>query len=185
MSATKFTRCICLQIVITCILFGICARAESSLTYSQIEEVLQAHNIARSKLGIPDLTWNYVLGNVAQDYADKCEWKHNENRQSQYAYQSSSWSYPSVGENIAASSAGWKSVGAMVNTWIDESSYWKYPNHCDAGKVCGHYTQVIWSGTEQIGCGLARCASLGGLRNADYLVCDYTPAGNFVGRSPY
>jgi hypothetical protein len=187
MSQIRFTHRLFASIAVLCILFNAYALAasESSMTNSQIEEVLLAHNTAREKLGIRDLTWNAVLGGVAQDFADKCEWNHNPNRQSEYASRISSWTSPSVGENIAATSSGRKSVGMIVNMWIDESLYWKYPNQCDKGKVCGHYTQVIWSSTAQVGCGIAKCASLGGIRNADFLVCDYTPAGNYIGRAPY
>lgn len=41
----------------------------------------------------------------------------------------------------------------------------------------GHYTQIIWKETRQIGCGFEECdASQGGLRGV--MVCNYYPPGN-------
>jgi len=47
------------------------------------------------------------------------------------------------------------------------------------GHVVGHYTQMIWKNTSQIGCALARTNSW------DILVCRYSPKGNMIGEKPY
>jgi hypothetical protein len=46
-------------------------------------------------------------------------------------------------------------------------------------RIYGHYTQIVWSTSTQIGCGIATDA------NQDYLVCRYLQAGNYPGQVPY
>jgi pathogenesis-related protein 1 len=69
-----------------------------------------------------------------------------------------------------------------VDVWAGEKDNYDYAsNRCAAGKICGHYTQVVWAATERVGCGLAQCA---GLAFGATIVCNYSPAGNSGGR-PY
>jgi pathogenesis-related protein 1 len=68
-----------------------------------------------------------------------------------------------------------------IDSWGSEKENYSYAtNSCAAGKVCGHYTQIIWESTTEIGCGTAVCAD-----NTQIWVCNYSPAGNFVGKKPY
>ncbi len=41
----------------------------------------------------------------------------------------------------------------------------------------GHYTQLIWPRTQEVGCAVAKGAV------NDVLVCRYSPAGNIVGET--
>ncbi|MBV9296765.1 MAG: hypothetical protein JO145_14435, partial [Acidobacteriaceae bacterium] len=50
-------------------------------------------------------------------------------------------------------------------------------NSCFA--VCGHYTQVVWRDTREVGCGMVHDA------RREVWVCDYAPYGNIVGERPY
>jgi hypothetical protein len=45
--------------------------------------------------------------------------------------------------------------------------------------VVGHYTQIVWRNTQSVGCALV------GNGRTDFLVCRYSPAGNFYGERPY
>ena len=40
----------------------------------------------------------------------------------------------------------------------------------------GHFTQVVWRGTREVGCGHAQC------NGNDIWVCQYDPPGNFEGQ---
>ena len=94
------------------------------------------------------------------------------------------------GENIAAH---WFSqpqpppptAQSVVTTlWASEAVDYNYAtNTCAAGKVCGHYTQIVWRSTTGVGCAMQYCTvnSPGGAAfpNWYFTVCDYSPPGNF------
>jgi hypothetical protein len=48
---------------------------------------------------------------------------------------------------------------------------------------CGHYTQVVWRTTRELGCSYSSCKRDGFL--VEYWVCNYSPPGNVRGREPY
>ena len=82
------------------------------------------------------------------------------------------------GENLFEITGGDASGTQVVNAWAAESRNYDYRrNKCR--KVCGHYTQIVWRDTREIGCGVARG------RGREVWVCDYDPPGNWVGQRPY
>ncbi len=139
------------------------------------------HNQVRAMVGVAPLTWDPDLAAVAQGWADQCVdvqapiglVDHNAGR---------SDTYPGyVGENIYGSGGSATPQGA-VSLWASEQANYDYAsNTCATGKVCGHYTQLVWAATERLGCGLSNCP---GLTYGSTIVCDYSPGGNTGGR-PY
>lgn len=143
--------------------------------------VTAAHNQTRSALGIPDLVWDPALAAVAQAWADQCI--DNENPIGLIDHNAGrSDDYPGyVGENVYGSSGGATGPDA-VTLWVAEEANYDYgTNTCAAGKVCGHYTQVVWRASEKLGCGLNNCP---GLTYGSSVVCNYSPGGNSGGK-PY
>jgi pathogenesis-related protein 1 len=146
----------------------------------ELAGILKAHNDARAQVGVAALTWDPDLAAIATAWVMTCTDKdgdglvdHNPDR---------SKTYPTyVGENIYASTG--KATGPdAVSSWVDEAKDYDYAsNTCAAGKVCGHYTQVVWRATEKVGCALYSCA---GLTYKSTIVCDYGPGGN-TGGKPY
>ena len=62
----------------------------------------------------------------------------------------------------------------VVDAWGAESAdYSPASDTCAPGRQCGHYTQIVWPSTEEVGCGMAVCPSLG-----QVWVCRYRPRGN-------
>jgi hypothetical protein len=105
---------------------------------------------------------------------------------------------PGLGENLyAVTTAGGpapSTPGAdAVESWAEEAADYNYgPNTCDPGKVCGHYTQVVWADTTHVGCGYAVCSSATSPFDPPYdvytwyfVVCQYDPPGNWIGEWPY
>ena len=138
-----------------------------------------AHNQVRSEVGVDPLVWDPALAAIAQAWADSCVDNespaglidHNPDRSTDYE------GY--VGENIYGS-LGTASPDSAVAAWAAEAASYDYDtNTCSA--VCGHYTQVVWSTTERLGCGISSCPSL---TYGSSIVCNYSPGGNTGGR-PY
>jgi hypothetical protein len=140
----------------------------SAVTTAQAQEILSQHNCARARYGLAPLTWNWQLAAAAQEWANQCIWKELPDS--------------SAGENMALA------MGAPVdmNGWLaEERAYNCAQNTCAAGQQCGHWTQVGWNSTTEVGCGIQTCASVQdapGFLNAGLLVCRYTPPGNYIGQ---
>jgi pathogenesis-related protein 1 len=167
---------------------------------------LKAHNDARADVAatppLPELKWSDSLAADAKSYADELV-KLNEGKYINEAVTPHSSS--SDGENLnfeyKASSSGEvspPSIASLVQDWVNEKQYWKggtfgSPEACQApgqaaGKGCGHYTQVVWRTTTQVGCGFATAngkTSSGLSGKTFYLVCRYSPPGNWRGENPY
>lgn len=143
----------------------------------ELEGVVAAHNNIRANVSppaaspLPSLTWSATLAASAQAWADKCQWGHS--------------GQAGVGENLFAGTASY-TAQQVVQKWADEVADYSYQtNSCNPGKVCGHYTQVVWKGTLEVGCAKKRCPGLLSGREAEYWVCQYSPQGNFRGQKPY
>ncbi|TAD80181.1 MAG: hypothetical protein EA001_01625 [Oscillatoriales cyanobacterium] len=137
-------------------------------------DILTAHNQARSAVGVPALTWSASLANDAQAWANQLAasgaFSHAQNT--------------GQGENLARGTAGRFSAKDLVGLWTAEKQFFKmgnFPNVSTTGNWAdvGHYTQMVWRNTTQIGCGMAT-----GNGN-DTLVCRYSPPGNVTGQMPY
>ena len=165
-----------------------------------------AHNAIRAGLDLdpplPDLTWNEDLSEFAQQWADTLANStncgtifHREQRM--------------YGENIATK--GIRGGGATimyppedaVESWAEEVICWDYgtilgngqptssSESCDPDCIadqhssgCGHYTQLVWRNTREVGCGYATCVDRNGYSDGIW-VCNYSPPGNFIGQTPY
>lgn len=141
-----------------------------------------AHNAVRAQVGVGPLTWDPALAAIAAAWAAQCHdteapiglIDHNPGRSN---------GYPTyVGENIYG--AGGQASGTdAVALWASEkASYDHATNSCAAGRVCGHYTQIVWRNTTKVGCAIHNCP---GLQFGSSVVCDYGPGGNIGGQSPY
>jgi pathogenesis-related protein 1 len=157
--------------------------AATSFTAAEQTEMVTAHNKWRTDVQTPPLKWSTTLADTAQAYADKLK--------TTQACKPVHSGAAGLGENLFWASAltysdGTSKVQAVTPTqgtdaWGNEKQNYTYStNTCATGKVCGHYTQVVWKSTTDVGCGKAVCAD-----NSQIWVCNYTPQGNFVGQKPY
>ncbi|KAI3509457.1 hypothetical protein L2E82_25041 [Cichorium intybus] len=136
------------------------------------QDYLDAHNAARAQvMGVGNnMVWNATVAAYAQNYANQrigdCNLVH---------------SGGPYGENLAKGSGTFTGTAA-VNLWVAEKTYYDYAtNTCASGYVCGHYTQVVWRNSNQLGCARVQCTN----NSWWFVICSYYPRGNYVGQSPY
>jgi pathogenesis-related protein 1 len=148
-------------------------------------EWVEAHNSHRRKKNLPALNWSAELAHIAQEWVNTLAATQCGNLE----HRSSSYLNPrNLGENLASASSNpmppTQGPTSAVDDWAGEEQFYDYgSNQCQTGKVCGHYTQVVWRDTQEVGCGEASCRN--GEWSTKMWVCNYRPAGNFVGRKPY
>jgi pathogenesis-related protein 1 len=135
---------------------------------SMIHEIIDAHNIVRSRVGTAPLTWSDRLAGVAQ------EWANHLMANGQFAHSHN----PNYGENLYEISGAAATPNQVIKAFADEVSDYDYRSNSCRG-VCGHYTQVVWNNTKEVGCAVARDG------RREVWVCEYYPPGNWVGRKPY
>jgi uncharacterized protein YkwD len=135
---------------------------------------LDAHNQHRANVSpapsqpLPALRWSADLAAHAKKVADQCKFEHSKT---------------DYGENLSARTGPVDPV-VVVADWVAEAANWDAKrNRCKAGEVCGHYTQVIWAATTELGCANSQCGKGGPFGDSEWAmtVCNYSPAGNFSG----
>jgi pathogenesis-related protein 1 len=135
-------------------------------------DMLAAHNAVRARVKVPPLKWSAKLAAAAQGWADTLlrtgEFKHSASNHGENLFEV-------VGDSVSAAE--------VVGAWAAESQGYNYrSNSCRGGTLhgtCGHYTQIVWRNTREVGCAVAR----GGGR--EVWACEYNPPGNYIGQRPY
>lgn len=126
--------------------------------------VLNSTNTYRAQHNATALLYNTTLASFAQSYldtgvgpGDTCTFEH---------------SGGPYGENLAI---GYPTVEAGIEAWGDEREEYDF-GRGRFSKGTGHFTQLVWKATSDVGCGGRWCGEGKGW----YLVCEYWPAGNVV-----
>lgn len=141
---------------------------QSAATSSLAREMLAAHNTVRAGVGIAPLTWSDRLTARAQ------EWANTLLARNQFVHTPNS----PYGENLYEIAGATATPTQVVDAWAAESRNYDYgSNKCR--RVCGHYTQIVWGETKEVGCAVARDSG------REVWVCEYNPPGNWVGKRPY
>lgn len=159
------------------------AKAAFALLPVERESILEAHNRERRYVGVPPLAWAEDLARSADDWAGKlresrdCRLEHSRKAGlGENLYWASPVRYSDGRREVQQISAA-----RPVENWAGEKKdFDPAVNACSAGGVCGHYTQVVWRDTREVGCAKAVCTDF-----SQVWVCNYRPAGNVVGRRPY
>jgi pathogenesis-related protein 1 len=154
---------------------------ESASAPAEWQGSLALHNCARRTVepaahpAIPMLRWATDVAATAQAYANQCVYQHS--------------GTPGLGENIFAAAPQGADETWAAQSWAGEFSDYDYAsNTCAAGAQCGHYTQIVWRDTDEVGCGIANCSvnsPFQGFPDWTFVVCNYRPPGNFNGERPY
>ena len=142
-----------------------------------IKTILDIHNRERAAVSVAPLVWNDTLAADAKTYAEHLI------DTGKFEHPNAEWvtAHPMSpeGENLAAGTTDKSStaLAQMAEGWVNEKKNY----HGEPGDFngVGHYTQMVWKGTTQVGC--ATASGKGG----DILDCRYTPPGNYLGQKPY
>lgn len=143
--------------------------AEDALQYVNL------HNKARSKVGVNPVTWSQEVADWAQKQATRMA------RSGEIAHTPNA----PYGENLAFGSGGY-TVIAAVRDWNAEEQYFKPGEEAriSGNRVTGHYTQMVWNQTREVGAGIA-VVQKGRYKGWTIIVGAYNPPGNMIGRAPY
>jgi len=154
------------------------ANGQSGFTETQRQIILDKHNEYRNMEKATDMqtmTYDMSLEEEAQQAAAQCRFAHTQS---------------SNGENIWAGTIASFGAADPITTWWSEIKDYDYAsNSCAEGKMCGHYTQIVWANTNKVGCGVQFCdqgiiGAFGG-KPGWIVFCQYSPPGNYRGQKPY
>jgi cysteine-rich secretory family protein len=184
----------------------------ATLKGTERERVVEAHNKARTGVGVAPVEWSDALSKQALDSLEQ-------QKASLLDTAKEGWDegravFPThrkdtkFGENVA----GWvggrsKSAELAVDLWLREKAAFDKLNASSpyrvgdeegesetdaAGKerpiIVGHYTAIVWSATTQIGAAKFSFDLMddqGQTRSYTAIVCLYSPPGNRRGERPY
>jgi hypothetical protein len=141
------------------------------------QRLLAAQNMERAAIGVPRLAWNEGLAAEAKGWAEELA------ATGRFEHSPDEAGKEPEGENLWAGTPRAYSPEAMIDLWVAEKKDYRagvFPNNSKSGDVerVGHYTQLIWRDTRQVGCATA----VG--RDEEFLVCRYSTAGNVYGERP-
>lgn len=129
--------------------------------HNQAELALQQHNYYRSLHGAPPLALDGALCQHARNYANRGVFAHDQQAKTL-----------GQGENLGI---GYGSAAAAVDAFYSKSSQYDYRNPVFS-KSTGHFTQLVWKGTQSLGVGIGRTAG-----GQPLYVFRYWPQGNVTG----
>ncbi len=137
--------------------------------------MLTLHNTTRAEVRQPVLVWSDALAADALAYARELA------RTGRFEHAPQPRGMPNQGENLWTGTRGAYRYDEMAGHWIDERRVFVNRPMPDASTTgdyrdVGHYTQIVWRGTREVGCAMASNA------RDDFLVCRYLPTGNVVGQ---
>uniref|UniRef100_A0A0B7A2Z1 SCP domain-containing protein n=1 Tax=Arion vulgaris TaxID=1028688 RepID=A0A0B7A2Z1_9EUPU len=146
------------------------ARGETSIKDFRAQ-TLKAHNQRRKKHGSPALKLSSNLNEYAQKWADHLV------KSKTFQHSDCKMNGTQLGENIATK---WSSDHAdytgeeVTEQWYDEIKKHNFSSEGSTGT--GHFTQVVWKETKQLGVGKAKDGN-----GKIIIVASYLPAGNLIG----
>ncbi|RAK95558.1 CAP domain-containing protein [Aspergillus ibericus CBS 121593] len=153
--------------------------ATSTATSAYQSAVLYNHNVHRSNHSASSLSWSSSLESSAYTLAAKCVYEHDTSIDGGGYGQN-------IGYGVSADEIGVMITNLMYN---DEMGYYTdLYGEADPDMTYfdswGHFSQIVWAATTEVGCATVTCNSLGNVDASEALpftVCNYSPAGNYEG----
>ena len=139
-------------------------------------ELVTKHNVLRAKHNAPALTKLADIAKLAQTTVDGCVKAGN------LVHTTNEYKNQWVGQNLFVSGGGVPTADMILNSWYtsEEKNYDYSKGASKNGNTIGHFTQVVWKSSKQIGCAYAT-GTWSGYRNSYFVCCNYFPGGNMLG----
>jgi len=154
------------------VFFGL---STSGLALDDPQTMLALINAKRANHCVPALAWSAEIAASAQTWADNCVFDHTG-----VTAENERGAGPYLGENLGG---GNEEAAGAVDGWYAEKENYDFLAHGGKpGTVVGHFTQLIWRNTTQLGCGIQLCQGLipgWGDTPAPFYVCRFSPGGNY------
>lgn len=155
--------------ILSLVCYSVAGQAPAVATSEEATILLDRHNYWREEVNVPPLQWSEELASSALEWASelkkKCQFKHSDTNNGENLWKGTTNAYP---------------TSDVVDSWASEKADYKYQkNKCQPGKVCGHYTQIVWKTTMKVGCAKMTCDGM------TTWICQYDPPGNWIGEKPY
>jgi uncharacterized protein YkwD len=135
-------------------------------------EVTKPANYTGTWAPLPNVVWSDTVAASAQAWANNLAATQNCNLQHE--------SQSTYGENLAMGTN--LTPKQSVTMWASEKSLYTWsPTYsmADFNAGSGHYTQLVWRKSTQVGCGSATCA------RSVVISCRFSPPGNYMGQAAY
>lgn len=155
------------------------AAAAKATTYQQI--VIAHHNVHRANHSASALTWSADLASTAASIAASCVYAHNVTANG-----------GGYGQNIAAGLPA-SNVSAVITDLFYNGEvnnfaglYGQANPDMSNFENWGHFSQLVWKATTQVGCATQDCSASGLANTGQYVspyftVCNYMSPGNYGG----
>jgi len=163
------------------VILAMCCRIATAQTVAApdfVTRILTLHNAERARYGEQPLIWNPKLAEDAQIWANDLA------RTRRFEHAPEKPNSALEGENLWMGTAHAFTPEEMVDAWLAERKDFingMFPHVSRTGNWhdVGHYTQIIWANTHQVGCAMATNA------HDDFLVCRYLEPGNWDDERTY
>ena len=176
------TSMLCVAIILGVFIVQVLAQSVPNITGSKVtkedaQSALDFHNKVRADVGVTALTWSPDLAKFAQEWADHLA---SQGCDMQHRPRNGKWTQK-YGENIFWGKGADYSALDASKSWYSEIEFYTHGEISSSNwSKTGHYTQMVWKNTSQVGIAVAKCSD-----GAIIIVANYDPAGNFMGESPY
>nr|XP_023857914.1 cysteine-rich secretory protein LCCL domain-containing 2-like [Salvelinus alpinus] len=144
------------------------SRTRRAIQWTDRGEILQLHNKLRGQVyptasNMEYMVWDDELERSATHWAEACQWEHGPNDL-----------LMSIGQNLAVHWGSFSQISIAT-----------YDRPLQRLQSC----RLVWATTSRVGCAVHVCPRMnvwGEIwENAVYLVCNYSPKGNWIGEAPY
>ncbi|XP_066246169.1 cysteine-rich secretory protein 2-like [Euwallacea similis] len=156
-------------------------------------KIVMYHNFFRSKVepkasNMLKMKWHKGAAKAAQKWAEKCQFLVHDTSLGRHEPH-----YGSCGQNIFIASTKVPWLFAIETWWLEKNAF-KYGGKNNMTLV-GHYTQLVWASSHEVGCGLSKCQHKTQYMRENYpeervrdfynYVCNYCPIGNRPGKASH